>query len=71
MSWSLCHGANSFPCYRWSCAKKVYIICSVSGYLLSAFFSLVTEVVPLVDFGKLFLKQEHMVGGVVGWHALI
>lgn len=43
----------------------------ISGYLLSAFFSLVTEVVPLVDFGKLFLKQEHMVGDVVGWHGLI
>lgn len=67
MPWSY----NSFPYYRWSCAKKVYIICSVSVYLLSAFFSLVTEVVPLVDFGKLFLKQEHMVGGVVGWHGLI
>lgn len=49
-------------------------MCSVSGYLdiwISAFFSLVTEVVPLVDVGKLFLKQEHMVGDVVGWHGLI
>lgn len=55
------------------CKEGLYnVFCIwISGYLLSAFFSLVTEVVPLVDFGKLFLKQEHMVGDVVGWHGLI
>ena len=43
--------------YRWSCAKPVCIM-----LLNICFLFCVIETVPLVGFGKLFLKQEHMVG---------